>query len=211
MRVTDLTARWQRRLPREQYGHAEVELTTHIVLDDDDDPEECAGAALKLVRNAVSAKLGITVPDDDEKPANKTDKKKPGRPKGSGKSTDKEEKEPAKEPAKETEVPDDDTEVPDDNIRANPEDRKNPEDDDVPGDEVPGDEVPGDDEVPDDSDTGMTAVELAKFLTEQVKNKVLTVEQVKEILSSHGAARTNELKPDQIKTVYDLVSNMKGD
>ena len=56
MIVTNITARWTRRLPREQYGHAEAELTAQAVLCEDESLEEAAGLLLGELRAGVSAK-----------------------------------------------------------------------------------------------------------------------------------------------------------
>lgn len=198
MQITNIEARWQRRLPREQYGHAEVELKTYAIVEDGDDAGECADALLELVRNSVADKLGISVPASEAKPAKEPAKKKAGRPKKEAASKPKKTDEAAKEP---DDVPgDDDDDVPGDNISTKPEDRKNPDD-----------EVPGDDsDVPDDGEDDLTAVELAKMFTKAVKDKQISVKEIQELLAGFKVSKTSELKGDQLgqaKDQFEIIVN----
>lgn len=61
MIVTNVTARWTRRLPREQYGHAEVELAAQAILAEGESLEESANQLLGTLKAGVSAQLGIGI------------------------------------------------------------------------------------------------------------------------------------------------------
>lgn len=61
MEVTNVTARWTRRLPREPYGYAEAELVAQAVLTEGESLEEVTESLLGTLRAAVSVKLGIGI------------------------------------------------------------------------------------------------------------------------------------------------------
>jgi hypothetical protein len=181
--------------PREQYGHVEVELKTSAIIEAGEDADVCASALLDMLRDAVSEKLGISVPvTKKDEPAKEPAKKKAGRPKKTDTTEAKKEDKPAKEaddvpgddvPAeKDDDVPGD--EVPDDNIKANPEDRVNP-----------------DDELPDDDEPEITTVDLSKMFTKAVKDKEISVKEVQELLAGLGVSKTSELKGDKITQARD--------
>lgn len=200
MQITNIEARWQRRLPREQYGHAEVELKAYAIINDDDEAGSCADALLELVRNSVADKLGISVPASETKVDKEPAKKKPGRPKKETASKPKKEDKPAKEA---DDVPGDDDDVPGDNISTKPEDRSNP-DEEVPGDDDDDDDVPGEEE------EELTAVELAKIFTKAVKDKKISVPEIQELLASFKVSKTAELKGKQIgqaRDQFELIVN----
>lgn len=230
MRVSSISVTRERKVQPEQYGSAGASLTVVADMDEGDNWEEAARNLLEGTRGLVYENLGLKlpakakaapkeetkvettedagVPDEDDKKDAKADKK------DAKTTTGKKRGRPPKN-KKSEEVKDDDG-MPDDDepqIRTNPENRVNPEDDDdgVPDDDstVSPDSVEGipddDEEEPTGSETEYTAQDLQSFLTTMVKDKKITAQRVREIVASKGAARTTDLSPEQIIEVRDEI------
>lgn len=227
MKVTDISARWARKIPRERqdgymHGFSEVELRATAILDEGEDGPAAYDALLSDLQAAVSEKLGIAAPAEPAKaPAKKADTKadsKPAaKPKKAVASKPKADKKADKEPAK-TEAAD----VPDDDppqIRTNPEDRKNPADvDDIPDDDAPAtppaaasevDDIPDDGAATSDVSGGKTHDELQTFITLAVTGikgkKKISGGAVKEILGAFGAARTKDVPEGKIQDAWAAI------
>lgn len=227
MEVTTITVTRSRKVPTEQYGSADASITLAANVGDDEDWEKGARDLLVKARGLVYENLGLKLPakatadtpretpqetvkveKSDDKPA--SDKKPRGRPR----------KNAASEPVAD-DIPDDTPQ-----IRSNPEDRKDP-DVDVPDDTAPTEAEaagagPVDEDIPDDTEstTGGTSDEdvvgeygvsdLQSFLTEAVKAKKITAQRVREIISSHGVARTSDLPADKVMVVKQQIEKEIG-
>lgn len=154
----------------------------------------------------------------EKKPAGKKATGKKGRP-STKKNTP-----PAEAAPSSDDVPDDSS---DDNIRSNPEDRQNP-DDDIPDDDATqvhdakavkaaaegdaGDDIPDDGgestsggEADEDPNAEYGVGDLQSYLTQQVKDKKISAQRVREIISSHGVARTSDLPADKVLVVKQQI------
>jgi hypothetical protein len=101
-------------------------------------------------------------------------------------------------------------------ITDNPEDRKGPDDDDIPGDDIPdessSDDIPDEsssDDIPDESSSddipdeeeAFTTVELHHMIRELVGGQKIAAGEVKTLLAEHGAARVGDLSPEGVIAV----------
>jgi hypothetical protein len=232
VQVTSISVTRSRKVQPEQYGSADAAITVVGNLAEGETWQDAARALLNDTRAIVYENLGLKLParasetviatekpgavevTAAEKPATTvvekstatsevpeaagTKKRGPGRPVGSGK------KQATVEPPTDTTEP---------NIRANPENRVNP------ADEIPDDPTPGTAPVAETPSAKQEAAkpvaaalsgdysasDLQSFLSKMVRDKKITAARVRELIASQGAARTSDLKPDQVLKVKGLI------
>lgn len=234
MQVVTISVTRARKVQPEQYGSADASITVAANLEEGEAWQDAARTLLNDTRAIVYENLGLklptrateavktteaassetvspaakgaatTKPAETAAPKGEDTKRKPGRP-----STKK-----GIAPEAAVDVPAD----PEPNIRANPEDRVNP-DDDVPdvgagteskpaaaantaADDVPDDATPMTGGTADVDPIGeYTTADLQNLLTNLVKNKKVTAQRVREIVASYGVARTSDLPADKVLEV----------
>lgn len=198
MNVTEITARFMRRVQIKDYEPAEAEISLKAHLDDDEDFRTAGNELILQAREiALTGLRGKTAGETEievKVAVSAADQKK------ADAAAKRAEKKAAKEAAK---APDSD--IPGDDVPGDSDDTKPAKapDSDVPGD----DDVPGEtdiDPVADDGDE-FTVEDLQAYITAQVSGKKIAVKAVKEILASAKASRTSEVKPEDIETVRAAV------
>lgn len=211
MDVTNITARFERRLPREQYGHSHAELSANAVLTDGEDADLAMETLITKLREAVLNSLRTSaraegkelpgekpVPADDKavKAAAKAEEKEA---KAKKKADDKAAKVAAKAAkANGADIPDDGPPAADAEggaVRAA----------DIPAEPTAnistgGERVDPAADVPDDGE-GLSASDLHAFVGKLVGSNQVSVPQVKEILAGYGATRTMEVPAENREAV----------
>lgn len=191
MKITNIEARWMRRLPREQYGHSEAELRASAVIGDGEDAVEAADALLTLVASVTGAKLGLR---DEVKGVQVRGTQTTAAPKAEAAEIDTKSAVRAKGAGKKSGRG---------NIADNPEDRKNPEDDVIddtvaePAKESSkSDDVLADDAKPAAADGGevMSTEDFQAFINKVASSGKVPVDKIKAIMAKHGASRIGEVK-----------------
>lgn len=228
VQVTTITITRSRKVQPEQYGSADASVTLVANVDEGADWQKAARSLLTDARALVYENLGLKLParaadaevetPQETAKVEKTEEAPKAEPKKRGRPATKKDKAPeAAAPA--DEVPDDGDQP---QIRTNPEDRKNP-DDDIPDDGADatetkaaaeadaGDDIPDDGESTDGGTSDEDVIgeysvsDLQSFLTQQVKDKKITAQRVREIISSHGVARTSDLPADKVLVVKQQI------
>ena len=214
METTNITARFMRRLPREQYGHSEAELSANAVLEDGADLGKVAEALITTIRDTVLNSLrksaraeGKELPGETAAPAN--DNVDDAAVKALAAKAEKAEKAKAKRDAKKAETAKTAeaakaADIPDEPGTA-----------DTNGGVVAGADIPDEPkanistgeertdpaaDVPDD-DEGLSASDLHTFVGKLVGSNQVTVPAVKEILAGFGATRTMEVPAESREAV----------
>jgi len=229
MEPTNITARFMRRLPREQYGHSEAELSASTFLEEGGDLAVSAQYLITTLRDTVLNSLrksaraeGKELPGEtaatpmaasDDKPAVSPVDAKAA--KAAAKAAEKEakvkkkaEEKAAKAAAKAAksngaDIPDDGPPVADAEggaVRAA----------DIPDDDPPANISTGEarvdpaDDVPGD-EVGLSASDLHGIVGKFVGANKVTVPQVKEILAAYGATRTVDVPAESRAAVRDQI------
>jgi hypothetical protein len=150
-------------------------------------PKSVVDSAKEIDTPEETVKIEVKVqskPDTKTDDVPETDKPIRGRPKGSKSTTAKQKK------TVDDDIPSDDGEV-EPNIRANPEDRRDPNDtDDIPGDDKPIETSAGEN---DTSGEDFTTEDLHRHINDSIKNGELTVKQAKQMQSEMKVARVRDL------------------
>jgi hypothetical protein len=200
MNVTEITARFMRRIQIKDYEPAEAEISLKAHLEDGED-FVAAGTTLILQsreialtglrgKTAGETETAVTVTETAKAPTAAEQKKAEAAHKRAEKKAAKE----AAEAAKST-----DSDIPgDDGDTAKPATDKADSD-------VPGDDIPGETDTETDTDDAMTIEDLQSYITSQVSGKKIVVKAVKEILAGVGASRTSEVKPEDIESVREAI------
>jgi hypothetical protein len=204
MIVTNITARWTRRLPREQYGHAEAELIAQAVLSEGDvSLEEAIDTLLGTLRDGVSAKLGIGIDKSKADVSSEEVESPPTTTAPTRKSsTVRSERVKTKlEPAP--------TVVDNAGSSEDATSEKDATEDLTDSDSVgPSDLSSVDHEKVDLHIKLMTPSELQTWLLGLHRDKLISVETIKEELSKLGVARTNDLDPTGVVSMKAAVERL---
>lgn len=193
--VTTITGRWTRRLPREQYGHAEAELSASTTVVGSADIGEAAAELLQTLKAVVTAELRLGDNTEAVEPTAEKKSQKKANPKAKAKpKAEKAKTEKAK--ANGADVPDD---VPEETAKPNistGEDRTDPDDFDVPSE---------------DDDAALSMEDFRVPIMTLINQKLVTGAQVSEILAAYGAERTMDLpavKREQVLADIQALANV---